>query len=216
MRFHNGIPLYSAKDLLTFLGCTHSSALDLQLAGGAIALGEEEGDPYLELLKQKGNAHEAQYLEQLKRAGRSVREIARVASLNDMAEATRAAMRDGVDVIYQGALVELPWHGYSDFLLRVDSPSALGPWSYEVADTKLARSAKPKHVLQLCLYSQMIAREQGLMPSRAQVVLGDGGQFSFRLDDYIHYCNSAKARFLAFMANDARATTRLARAITGA
>ncbi|MEP6992537.1 MAG: hypothetical protein ABJA80_16505, partial [bacterium] len=108
MRFRNGIPLYSAKDLLTFLGCTHSTALDLQLAGGAITAVDDEDDPYLELLKEKGNAHELKYLEDLKRQGRSVREIARVASLDEMAESTRAAMREGVDVIYQGALVELP------------------------------------------------------------------------------------------------------------
>ncbi|MEO8623137.1 MAG: TM0106 family RecB-like putative nuclease, partial [bacterium] len=207
MRLQNGIPLYSAKDLLTFLGCTHSTALDLQLATGVIAADDDEDDPYLELLKEKGNAHEAQYLEHLIGEGRSVREIARVASLDDMAELTRAAMREGMDVIYQGALVELPWHGYSDFLLRVEKPSALGSWSYEVADTKLARSAKPKHVLQLCLYSQMVAREQDLMPTHAHVVLGDSTKFSFALNDYIYYCDAAKRRFLAFMANDARETS---------
>ena len=42
-----------------------------------------------------------------------------------MADATRQAMRDGVDVIYQAALGNIPWHGYSDFLLRVERPSAL-------------------------------------------------------------------------------------------
>jgi predicted RecB family nuclease len=206
MRIQRGVPLYSAKDLLTFLGCTHSSALDLQVAGGAPTADDDKGDPYLELLKEKGNAHELQYLEELKRQGHSVREIARVASLDEMAELTRAAMRDGVDVIYQGALVELPWHGYSDFLLRVEKPSALGAWSYEVADTKLARTASPKHVLQLCLYSQMVAREQTLMPTNAHVVLGDGAQFSFELNDYIFYCDAAKRRFLSFMANEARET----------
>src|SRR5207342_3120986 len=100
MRFHNDVPLYSAKDLLTFLGCTHSSALDLQLARGVIKSDDDEDDPYLELLKQKGNEHEAQYLEQLKREGRSLREITRIDSLEEMAESTRCAMRDGVDVIY--------------------------------------------------------------------------------------------------------------------
>ena len=89
----------------------------------------------------------------------------------------------------------------------VEKPSALGAWSYEVADTKLARTAKPKHVLQLCLYSQMVAREQGLMPTNAHVVLGDSAQFTFALSDYIYYCEAAKRRFLAFMADDARLTS---------
>jgi predicted RecB family nuclease len=207
MRLHYGAPLYSAKDLLTFLGCTHSSALDLQMAGGSITADDDEKDLYLELLKEKGNAHELNYLEDLKRQGRSVREIARVDSLDEMAELTRAAMREGVDVVYQGALVALPWHGYSDFLLRVEKPSALGSWSYEVADTKLARSASPKHVLQLCLYSQMVAREQALMPTNAHVVLGDSTQFTFALNDYIYYCDAAKRRFLSFMGDKARKTS---------
>ncbi len=81
-----------------------------------------------------------------------------------MTEATRQAMRDGVDVIYQGALRSGQWHGYSDFLLRVAMPSKLGDYSYEVADTKLARTAKPKHVVQLCVYSELVAREQGVRP----------------------------------------------------
>jgi hypothetical protein len=35
------------------------------------------------------------------------------------------------------------WGGVADFLMRIDTPSALGPWSYEALDTKLARHAKP-------------------------------------------------------------------------
>ena len=34
------------------------------------------------------------------------------------------------------------WLGPVDFLTRVESPSELGAWSYEVADAKLAREAK--------------------------------------------------------------------------
>lgn len=29
------------------------------------------------------------------------------------------------------------WRGYAEFLERVETPSVLGGWSYEVADTKL-------------------------------------------------------------------------------
>ena len=39
---------------------------------------------------------------------------------------------------------------------RVETPSALGPWSYEVIDTKLARETKGNTVLQLSLYSDLL------------------------------------------------------------
>ena len=38
--------------------------------------------------------------------------------------------------------------------------------TYEVVDTKLARHSKPAYVLQLCFYSEQVARNQGSMPKR--------------------------------------------------
>ncbi|HEY7234826.1 MAG TPA: hypothetical protein VH539_11800, partial [Gemmatimonadaceae bacterium] len=141
--------LYSAKDLVNFFGCKHATALDLVVRAGAMPAPEEPKDEYRDLLRAKGIAHEKRYLETLRAQGKTTREIPDLGSLEPRAEATRQAMRDGVDVIYQGALENLPWYGYSDFLMRVEKPSRLGAYSYEVADTKLARSAKPKHVFQL-------------------------------------------------------------------
>ena len=192
--------LYSAKDLINFLGCQHSTALDLEVAAQALSAPEDVEDAYLALLQDKGNAHERTYLEKLKAEGRSVREIERVKSLDEMTEATRQAMRDGVDVIYQGALRSGQWHGYSDFLFRVDTASDLGNYSYEVADTKLARTAQPKHIVQLCIYSDLVAREQGLRPKNAHVVLGDSSMVIYRVDDYRHYVEVVRGRFEAFCA----------------
>jgi predicted RecB family nuclease len=205
MQIQNGRPLYSAKDLLNFLGCQHATALDLQLGAGSIKLAPDDDDPYLDLLQTKGIEHEQRYLDRLKGEGRAVREIARE-SLETMAAKTREAMHDGVDVIYQGALVNLPWHGYSDFLIRVDRPSKLGAWSYEVADTKLARSAKPKHVVQLCVYSDLLAIAQGTLPKNAHLILGDGSTFSVKLQDYIYYVRAAQERFVKFCADPERIT----------
>ena len=71
-------------------------------------------------------------------------------------------MRDGADVIYQAVFVDDDWRGVSDFLVRVDRPSPLGAWSYEAWDTKLARHPKPYFILQLCLYTEQLARMQGV------------------------------------------------------
>jgi predicted RecB family nuclease len=206
MKLHLNHPLYSATDLLNFLGCTHATSLDFDLMGGGLAAPTTQDDGYLEILKEKGLDHERRYLEKLKAEGRVVVEIERDPSIEAMAERTRQAMRDGTDVIYQGALTAPGWHGYSDFLLKVSTPSALGAYSYEVADTKLARTAKPKHVVQLCVYSEMISHVQGVRPTHAHVVLGDGSQVKLRLHDYLYYCNRARDRFEFFVSGNERAT----------
>ena len=78
------------------------------------------------------------------------------------------AMRAGVAVIYQATLRDGVLAGYADFLRRVDGEaSTLGPWRYEVADTKLKRRPHPKHVLQLVLYSDLLTEIQGVAPEFA-------------------------------------------------
>jgi uncharacterized protein len=198
MKRYLGKPLYSATDLLNFLGCTHSTALDLGVLNESGDAWNKKRDEYLDLLKQKGLEHEQAYLRKLKKAGRTVVEIQKNDVIETMAEQTRQAMRDGADVIYQGALTAPGWHGYSDFLLRVETKSDLGTYSYEVADTKLARSAKPKHVVQLCVYSELVRREQGVLPEHIHVMLGDESEVKLRLRDFIFYCNRARYRFETF------------------
>src|SRR3546814_20368330 len=82
----------------------------------------------------------------------------------------------------------------------VERPSLLGPFSYEVTDTKLKRKAHPKHVLQLVLYSDLLAEIQGVMPEHAHVQLGNGTRATLRLADYAHYARGARAKLEAFVA----------------
>lgn len=49
--------------------------------------------------------------------------------------------------MYQATFQEGEWGGRADFLVRVDQPSDLGSWSYEVVETKLARSTKARAVI---------------------------------------------------------------------
>jgi uncharacterized protein len=60
--------------------------------------------------------------------------------------------------------------GRTDVLKRVDGASALGDWSYEVIDTKLARQTKGSTILQLCLYSDLVTTVQGRLPEHMSVV----------------------------------------------
>ena len=58
-------------------------------------------------------------------------------------------------MIYQPYLTDGRWRGFADFLEK--QPGG----GYEPVDTKLARTAKPSHVLQLCFYAEQLARIQG-------------------------------------------------------
>ncbi len=121
-------------DLSNFLSCRHLSALDLRVARRELER-PARYDEFLEELRERGRAHELAYLEHLRAQGLRVAGDAE-GSTN---EATLAAMRSGVDVIYQATLAHDVWSGRVDFLCKVDTPSNLGGWSYEPFDTKLAR-----------------------------------------------------------------------------
>lgn len=196
MQSRNGATLFSASDLVNFMGCAHATVLDLRQLVEPVELPAD--DDQAVLLQEKGLEHERAFFEKLKDEGKSVVEIVGDDSIEAKSARTRAALREGPDVIYQGAFLERPWQGYSDFLLKVPLPSALGDYSYEVADTKLSRSAKPKHLIQMCIYSDILAREQGVAPERMHVALGDGTIATVRVDAVIHYFQFARERFLEF------------------
>ncbi len=108
-------------------------------------------------------------------------------------------MRAGAQVIYQATFFDGTWRGHADFLHRIEEPSALGPWSYAVADTKLARKAKAGALLQMCVYSDLLAQVQGVEPPWMEVALGGSARAieRFRVADYMAYYRRARARFEA-------------------
>ncbi len=198
MRLKGGAIRLSASDLMRFTGCAHATRLDLEhLHGRGPEPAEDSADA--DLLQRHGDAHEAQHLARLKGRG-EVAEIDKEQPFHQAVETTVVALRSGEPVVFQGALEGGAWGGWSDFLERVEEPSDLGTFSYEVADTKLKRKPAPGHVLQLVLYSDLLARVQGRAPERAHVELGDGSRFSFRLAEYAAYARQARERLEAFVA----------------
>ena len=156
MRVQGQQILLSASDLMRFMSCKHATALDLRFARGEPLQPAEDSED-AKILQRYGDEHEARYLERLKAEGRSVVEFDRSADLAEPARETSEALRLGADVLFQAAFLEKSWGGWSDFLIRSDTPSRLGPFSYEVVDTKLKRKPDPKHILQLILYSDLLA-----------------------------------------------------------
>ena len=170
-------------DLGNFLACRHLSVLDLGVAKGSRER-PYRYSPMLEDLREKGNEHERVYLDWLNGEGLAIADL----SGHDL-QATITAMRAGVDVVYQAALSDDRWAGHADFLRKVRSLSRLGDWSYEVIDTKLARDTRASTILQLCVYSELLAKIQGARPIHMHVVTPgrDFEPLSYRIDDFGAY-----------------------------
>src|SRR5438270_13814827 len=192
--------ILSASDLTGFLECPHLTQQELAATRGEVVRPERD-DPELELMARHGTAHEATYLDAYRAAGKNVVVIETSgATLDAYAKAreqTLEAMSSGIDVIYQATLFDGRWLGYADFLEKVDAPSELGAHSYEVVDTKLARSAKAAALLQTSLYSELVAEMHGRSPAWMHLALGDGTRPRFRVSHYRAYLHHAKTRLEA-------------------
>lgn len=187
--------LYSASDIVNYIECEHLTTLDL--IDLETPLPKTEDSDQAKLIQAKGYAHEADFLELLKARHSSLIDIAETGgTLKQKAAATLQAMHDGYEIIFQATLQYGCLIGHADFLRKVPHPSELGDWSYEVLDTKLARSTKAKFIIQLGFYSALVGKAQGLPPLQMHVVLGDRSEAAYRYADYARYLTLVTQRFL--------------------
>ena len=203
MRWYDNQIRLSASDLMRFMACPHAARLDLAwLRGEDEDLVPVDASEDAILLQQHGDQHEMAHLQHLEAKGKDVIRIeTEDVSFEESLKATREALEAGPDIIFQAALDGGMWGGYADFLERVPVASDLGAFSYEVADTKLKRKPAPGHVLQLALYSDMLAAIQGHAPEKAHIQLGTGERVSFRLSEYSEYARFARDRLEDFVRN---------------
>jgi predicted RecB family nuclease len=210
MRFlQDGRPVYTATDLCDYLACGHLVALKRRVAAGESIPSDRSA--LSEVLANLGAGHEQRHLDALRARGLRVKafedERDRFASSADELLALEAdtvsAMSEGYDVIYQPTFFDGRWMGRADFLLRVETPSARWSWSYEAADAKLARRVRSEAILQLCEYSAHLERLQGTAPATMQVILGDGTEHAYRVDEFSAYHATVKGDFESAMLVDA-------------
>ena len=188
--------MFSATDIANFLACQHIATLKRAEERKEVTK-PFFNDPTIDLLRKLGLDHERQYLRQLAEMdGLTVVQIDVNSSWDAAAAETAQAMRRGADAIYQATFLDGSWGGRSDFLVRVNKPSTLGAWSYEVVETKLARSTKAGAVVQLCFYSELLSRIQGVEPQLMHVVLGGGSPPErFPVQHYIAYFRKVRNEF---------------------
>src|SRR5207248_350697 len=193
MKKESNAIIYSPSDLIRYLGSPFASWLDRYELENRGAIKPDEQTEEEKLLSRTGDEHEQSILSSYKASGSGLIEIAKDDNQFDVARTgTLAAINDKAPIIYQAALQDGAFAGYADFL-KLD-----GAGKYEVWDTKLALSPKPYYPIQLCCYSEMLAAVTGHgLPERIGVVLGNGQEIEFRVEDFIHYYRHIKDCFIA-------------------
>ena len=202
MRFlRDGTPVYTATDLCDYLACGHLVTLKRRVAAGEEIPRDQSA--LSEVLANLGAGHEQHHLDALRASGLRIKAFddgrdhnaSSAADLRALEAETVEAMRDGYDVIYQPTFFDGRWLGRADFLMKVDRPSAWWGFSYEAADAKLARRVRSEALLQLCEYSAHLERLQGTAPQSMHVILGDGTEHAYRLDEFSAYHATVKRDF---------------------
>ena len=200
MHLVDGRMVLSPTDLVGHLACAHLTTLDRDVALGLRSRPEVD-DPSGDLVRRLGDAHERAVLTEMRRS-LDVAEIPRSDDLVAAEQLTLDAMKRGADVVYQATFFDGRWRGHADFLIRNDKrASDLGDWSYDVADTKLARHLKVPALLQMAVYAERLTRLQGVPPDRLTVILGTREQVSVPYVDVAAYARRAAAEFEGWLAD---------------
>src|SRR5467141_2120402 len=196
----------AGSDLSNHLACRHLTMLDLQLARGE-RTAPDWAAPDLKVIQELGLRHETAYLTHLAAQGLAVENLEHFEHHEEqrLIAETLVLMDRGAEVIAQGALSDGEWFGRPDVLRRVEKPSKRWTWSYEVADTKLARETKATTILQLSLYSDLLKQIQGTLPEFLWVVPPGEGYAGekYPVLEYAAYYRHVQKRLLKAVGEDA-------------
>lgn len=187
-RLGDGSWVISASDLTALAACPWRVArgVDEKLDKGVVV--PDLDDPMMDLVARLGLEHEARQWARLRESLVDVVEIdyERTVSGSEatlwrshIAEAaltTQRALESDVRAIFQGVFFQesipgapfsVGFQGFADFLVRGDA-------SWEVWDSKLARSAKDPALIQLASYVDQL-QQLGIVASpEVRIILGDG------------------------------------------
>ena len=190
--------VFSPSDLTSFWESRFASWMDrFAIEVPDMDVEADPDDVLMKTLQEKGYKHEESEISRLREEGRDVRVID-TADASKAKAHTIAAMKEGVEVIFQARLELGSFAGWADFLVRVEGESKLGSFHYEVWDTKLSGKLKGTYAIQLCAYAEMLEDIQGIKPRYMRVVLGNGTRNSLNLIDYFGYYQLVKEDFLSF------------------
>jgi uncharacterized protein len=128
---------FSPSDLINFMGSEFVTWMDRFYKECPGEIEPDQDTEEQKIIQDKGLEHERAFLGRLAAQGRLLCDLS---GERDHVDSTLAAMHRGEEIIYQGYLECDDFAGYPDFLVRVESPSNLGAWSYEPWDRARKRT----------------------------------------------------------------------------
>lgn len=201
--------LITPSKITAWLDCPHYLTLRARVDAGLLAEPNPTFGSFAELLRRKGELHEAECLAGYEAAGRTVFPVPG----KDPGESFAAwvarvgnPMADGHDVICQMPFVHDGVRGVADFLERVERPD--GRLGYEPVDAKLTRvDAKPGHVLQLCFYADAIGALTGFDPDSMHLLMGTKRRETLRVGEFRPYWRRLRTQLTTALDAGPAATT---------
>lgn len=129
-------------------------------------------------LLDQGVVHEAEYVK-----GLALSPVV-ASDVQSAVETTRELMRQGAELIYQGAIETevdgVVWRGRPDLLEKRKGRSHLGGHFYVPVDIKSSHSIHKEQQLQLTFYALILERVQGVRPKEAAIINVDHERIPFR------------------------------------
>ena len=189
--------VWSASDLAASTECEYRVARRLDVKLGRIQPVAEPEDPLQERIATLGDEHEQRLLRRYVAEG-GVAMVDRLTGahtgerLQDLHATSIGRFSEG-GVVYQPGFFDGEFFGYADFV----EPSASG---WVVADAKLARSAKPKAMLQVASYADQLARAGLPVAPHGALLLGDGRREVVPLHDVLPVFRARRERLRAIIA----------------
>ena len=190
-------PYYSPTDLNNFVSCKYHIKSDL--LKDELKLKKKEKSANLKLRIEHGNKHEQNYFELLKKENKKSITINPKQPDKEKFTETVNALKKGYDLIYKAFLIDEDFRGEVDFLLKINNKSKLGNYSYEVYDTKVTKSLKPKHVLQITGYSFLLSKIQEIVPRHMYLIDGANKTHTFKTSEFLDYFLYTKNNFENFL-----------------
>ncbi|MDB3949760.1 TM0106 family RecB-like putative nuclease [Candidatus Pelagibacter sp.] len=199
MKIKKGKFFISPSDLNNFVACKYTALNEIKFHNKEIKKNEDKAND--KLWKEMGIEHEKKHFKILKDKYKKSISIKSDLDENDRFNETVRAIQKGYDLIYHAYLIDENFRGEADFLIKCNTPSELGDYSYEVYDTKITRNLKPRHVTQITAYSDMLGKIQKLIPEKMYLIDGSDELHSFKTIEYIELFNHGKKEFLKFLSN---------------
>ena len=199
MKIKNDKFFVSPSDLNNFVACKYTVLNEIKYHNKEIRKSPDKAND--KLWKEMGVEHEKRHYKILKEKYKKSITIKSDLNEKDRFDETIRAIQKGYDLIYHAYLIDDNLRGEADFLIKCDTKSDLGDYSYEVYDTKITRNLKPRHITQITAYSDMLGKIQNILPEKMYLIDGSDEYHSFRTIEYIDLFNHSKKEFIKFLSN---------------